>query len=100
MTSTEITLAEYYNQFHKMVYNTALSYLQNIEDAEEITQDVFLELHQEFEKKRLCFKMSKKNPTRKLLVNPNCSAEILSQLINEKSVLEYSIVLIRINPLI
>lgn len=45
MTTTEITLAEYYNQFHKMVYNTALSYLQNIEDAEEITQDVFLELH-------------------------------------------------------
>lgn len=28
-----------------MVYNTALSYLQNEEDAEEITQDVFIELH-------------------------------------------------------
>lgn len=28
-----------------MVYNTALSYVQNNEDAEEVTQDVFIELH-------------------------------------------------------
>lgn len=29
-----------------MVYNLALHYVQNIEDAEEITQDVFLAVHQ------------------------------------------------------
>lgn len=35
-----------YNQYHVLVYNVALHYLQNIEDAEEITQDVFVQLHQ------------------------------------------------------
>jgi RNA polymerase sigma-70 factor (ECF subfamily) len=29
-----------------MVYNLALHYVQNVEDAEEITQDVFLAVHQ------------------------------------------------------
>jgi len=29
-----------------MVYNLALSYVQNMEDAEEITQDVFVSVHQ------------------------------------------------------
>ena len=29
-----------------MVYNVALNYLQNIEDAEEISQDVFIKVHQ------------------------------------------------------
>ena len=35
-----------YNQYKVLVYNVALNYLQNIEDAEEITQDVFVQLHQ------------------------------------------------------
>ena len=34
-----------YDQYKKLVYNVALHYLQNIEDAEEITQDVFVQLH-------------------------------------------------------
>ena len=34
-----------YGSYSSRVYNTALSYLQNAEDAEEITQDVFLEIH-------------------------------------------------------
>ena len=34
-----------YNQYNLLVYNVALNYLQNIEDAEEITQDVFIQLH-------------------------------------------------------
>lgn len=34
-----------YNQYKILVYNVALNYLQNIEDAEEITQDVFVQLH-------------------------------------------------------
>jgi RNA polymerase sigma-70 factor (ECF subfamily) len=31
-----------------MVYNLALHYVQNIEDAQEITQDVFVAVHQSF----------------------------------------------------
>ncbi len=35
-----------YDEFNKRVYNTVLSILQNEEEAEEIVQDVFLEVHQ------------------------------------------------------
>lgn len=35
-----------YNQYSTLVYTVALNYLQNREDAEEITQDVFVQLHQ------------------------------------------------------
>jgi RNA polymerase sigma factor (sigma-70 family) len=35
---------EIYFEYHKMVYNLALQYVQNIEDAEEITQDVFVKV--------------------------------------------------------
>jgi RNA polymerase sigma-70 factor (ECF subfamily) len=41
MSPTE--LEHIYQKYSKRVYNTVLSYVQNIEDAEEITQDVFLE---------------------------------------------------------
>lgn len=34
-----------YNQYKLLVYNVALHYLQNVEDAEEITQDVFVQIH-------------------------------------------------------
>jgi len=34
-----------YNQYNILVYNIALNYLQNIEDAEEITQDVFIQIN-------------------------------------------------------
>ena len=34
-----------YNEYHLLVYNVALNYVQNIEDAEEITQDVFLKVY-------------------------------------------------------
>lgn len=43
-----------YDQHKILVYNVALNYLQNIEDAEEITQDVFVQLYyslSEFKKK-------------------------------------------------
>ncbi len=33
-----------YDQYRHRVYNTVLSYLQHTEDAEEITQDVFIEV--------------------------------------------------------
>ncbi|RXR19006.1 RNA polymerase sigma factor [Flavobacterium amnicola] len=34
-----------YNQYSRLVYNVALNYLQNTEDAEEVTQDVFVKLY-------------------------------------------------------
>jgi len=34
-----------YNQYSILVYNLALNYLQNVEDAEEITQDVFIQIN-------------------------------------------------------
>lgn len=34
-----------YNQYNVLVYNVALHYLQNMEDAEEITQDVFVQVY-------------------------------------------------------
>jgi RNA polymerase sigma factor (sigma-70 family) len=36
---------EIYFEHHKMVFNLALQYVQNKEDAEEITQDVFVKIH-------------------------------------------------------
>ena len=39
-----------YNQYSVLVYNVALQYLQNIEDAEEITQDVFIQVYGSIEK--------------------------------------------------
>ncbi|AFM04576.1 RNA polymerase sigma factor, sigma-70 family [Bernardetia litoralis DSM 6794] len=36
---------EFYALFSEKVYNTALSYVQNTNDAEEITQDVFVKIH-------------------------------------------------------
>ena len=35
-----------YNQYGTLVYNLTLSYLNNIEDAEEVTQDVFVAVFQ------------------------------------------------------
>lgn len=37
-------MKDFYDKFKAKVYNTSLSYLQNPEEAEEITQDVFLEV--------------------------------------------------------
>ena len=40
------SFSEMYDQYKALVYNVALSYVQNTEDAEEITQDVFIQLFQ------------------------------------------------------
>ena len=34
-----------YNEHSKMVYNLCLGYLHSIEDAEEVTQDVFIKVY-------------------------------------------------------
>ena len=38
-----------YHEYKKLVFNVALNYLQNIEDAEEITQDVFVKVYNSLE---------------------------------------------------
>lgn len=40
-----MSLQELYTKYGKLVYNLALQYVQNKEDAEEITQDVFVAIH-------------------------------------------------------
>lgn len=40
-----MTFDEIYFEHQKMVFNLALQYVQNIEDAEEIMQDVFVKVH-------------------------------------------------------
>jgi RNA polymerase sigma factor (sigma-70 family) len=44
----KLTFEELYNIHARMVFNLALQYVQNTEDAEEITQDVFVSVHQSF----------------------------------------------------
>ena len=38
-----------YHEFKTLVFNVALNYLQNVEDAEEITQDVFVKVYKSLE---------------------------------------------------
>jgi RNA polymerase sigma factor (sigma-70 family) len=45
-------LEEIYNSYSKLVFNLALQYVQNKEDAEEITQDTFITIHQSMDKFR------------------------------------------------
>ena len=45
MISDKQQFVSIYNQYKILVYNLALHYLQNTEDAEEITQDVFVKVH-------------------------------------------------------
>lgn len=44
LTVTNVEFELLYKKFKNRVYNTALSYLQQAEDAEEVTQDVFVEV--------------------------------------------------------
>ncbi len=44
-----MSLEELYRQHANMVYNVALGHTGNVEDAEEITQDVFVKVHQKLD---------------------------------------------------
>ncbi len=44
------TFEQIYNENVKLVYNLCLQYVHNLEDAEEITQDVFLSVHDSMHK--------------------------------------------------
>ena len=50
MALDKIDFEKLYNQYSVLVYNLALNYLQNIEDAEEITQDVFTQINNSLDK--------------------------------------------------
>lgn len=47
-----MTLELLYEQYARQVYNLVLQYVQNVNDAEEITQDVFLSVHKSLDKFR------------------------------------------------
>lgn len=45
MQKTHHNFETIYDQYRILVYNVALHYLQNVEDAEEITQDIFVQIY-------------------------------------------------------
>ena len=54
MQTTTSNFESLYTQYNVLVYNVALNYVQNYEDAEEITQDVFVQIYKskhQFEEK-------------------------------------------------
>lgn len=46
MQNNSFDLIFLYQNYNVLVFNVALHYVQNVEDAEEITQDVFVKVHQ------------------------------------------------------
>ena len=58
IVSCAVKFAEIYDQHKSLVFNLALQYVQNTEDAEEITQDVFLIVHEKLEAFRMEAKVS------------------------------------------
>lgn len=46
MSSNSVHFLNTYNQYKVLVYNVALNYVQNTEDAEEISQDVFIKVYE------------------------------------------------------
>lgn len=50
MGDTQDSFRKIYFEHRVLVYNLALHYALNIEDAEEITQDVFVKVHESYEK--------------------------------------------------
>jgi RNA polymerase sigma factor (sigma-70 family) len=50
MQGHPLLFPELYEQYKSKVFNTVISYLQNAEDAEEVTQDVFVEIHHSLDK--------------------------------------------------
>lgn len=48
----QFSFDQLYNQLNKKIFNVALHYVQNIEDAEEITADVFVDVYRKLEQFR------------------------------------------------
>jgi RNA polymerase sigma-70 factor (ECF subfamily) len=68
-----LNLQELYTSYSKQVFNLALQYVQNREDAEEITQDVFVKVHQNLE----TFKHESKHSTWIYRITINTSLDYL-----------------------
>lgn len=49
MSNNQILFERLYHEHKSLVYNVALNYLQSIEDAEEVTQDVFIKVYHSLE---------------------------------------------------
>ncbi len=49
MIQNQFHFEKLYHEYKTLVFNVALNYLQNIEDAEEITQDVFVKVYNSLE---------------------------------------------------
>ena len=64
---------ELYNQHKNLVYNLALQYVQNIEDAEEITQDVFVSVYEKLDS----FRQESKHSTWLYRITINKSLDFL-----------------------
>ncbi len=64
---------ELYNQYKNLVYNLALQYVQNIEDAEEITQDVFVSVYEKLDS----FRQESKHSTWLYRITINKSLDFL-----------------------
>ncbi len=45
MIQNQTHFEKLYHEYEALVYNVALHYLQNVEDAEEVTQDVFVKVY-------------------------------------------------------
>jgi RNA polymerase sigma-70 factor (ECF subfamily) len=50
ISGNEIAFKEIYDRFGKKIFNTCLNHLQNVEEAEDITQEVFVEVFQSVHK--------------------------------------------------
>jgi RNA polymerase sigma-70 factor (ECF subfamily) len=50
IAGNEIAFREIYDRFGKKIFNTCLNHLQNTEEAEDITQEVFVEVFQSIHK--------------------------------------------------
>ena len=49
MIQNQVQFEKLYREYKTLVFNVALNYLQNVEDAEEITQDVFVKVYHSLE---------------------------------------------------
>ncbi len=64
---------ELYNEHKNLVYNLALQYVQNTEDAEEITQDVFVSVYEKLD----AFRQESKHSTWLYRITINKSLDFL-----------------------
>lgn len=75
-----MNLEELYTKYAKQVFNLSLQYVQNREDAEEITQDVFVKIHQHLD----TFKHESKHSTWIYRITINTSLDFVKAKMRKK----------------